>query len=169
MHELKRWRALVALLLAIMALAPATAVAAAGQAGAAVRPAGGPPANDGFSGTLISTLPYSQSESISDATSETNEPTARVSGTKTVWVTFTPAQPMTLAIDLRGSDFVGQLGVFTGGSVGALTEVDCANGSQHSAYADLVVELDGGTTYRIQAASRATDTGSALVFHAKKV
>jgi Ca2+-binding RTX toxin-like protein len=122
---------------ALMLLAPASALAA-------------PPANDSFANALVlpgSPLPVTDSASNVEATRETGEPEhAHIEGGGSLWWRWTAPKTATITIDTCGSDFDTLLGIYTGTSVDALTEV----ASSDDAANDRCV-VASGTTFRAQA------------------
>lgn len=110
-----------------------------------------PPANDRFADALtVGSLPYSNTVDMRAATLEPGEPTqpSGVFGqfTATAWYAFTASQSGSTMVSTNGCCANNQnVAVYTGGSVGGLTEV-----SWTRAYNGLVFTATAGTTYMIQ-------------------
>ncbi len=90
-----------------------------------------PPANDAFaSATVIGALPFSNAVDITTASIEPGEPTPSCSfgfsSHRTVWYTFTPAATGVLSASVN-AQFSTMVAVYSGGSLGALTEVNCSS------------------------------------------
>jgi PKD domain len=117
-----------------------------------------PPANDNFANaTAFVSVPYSNTFDMSAATDEQNEPTPSCSGPAqgTVWYAFTPSVSATYSGGVNGVTWVAQFGVYTGSSLGTLTEVFCAFEKP------LVFHATAGTTYYIQIGNHAGAAASA--------
>jgi CSLREA domain-containing protein len=112
-----------------------------------------PPANDDFANaTPISGTTGETTGTNVGATEQTGEPLnlfyADVTTGKTVWWTWTAPESGTYTFDaLTGSSFLPVIGIFTGSSVDALTEVDSSNIGR------VTFTATGGTTYGIQIGS----------------
>jgi hypothetical protein len=104
-----------------------------------------PPANDDFANaTQITSLPFANTVDGTAATLESGEPGATSCGSvgHTVWYAYTASQTQTLFAN--GNSFGNtMIGVFTGASLGSLTEVSCG------VYRDLFRAV-AGRTYWIQ-------------------
>jgi hypothetical protein len=142
-----RWGIKVAVALALVLCAmPASALAA-------------PPANDDFADAQILSgpLPIAETGTNLEATKETGEPTPAMgfSGTgHTVWYEWEATVSGFVTVGTCDSNFETTLGVYTGSSVDALTEVagdfaslgpDCPESSKAAVTFDAV----SGTTYKI--------------------
>ena len=104
------------LIWACLCLVPSTASAA-------------PPANDNFANAVVlAGLPVSASGTNVDATKEAGEPSHAgvAGGGSSVWWTWTASSSGGVAIESCGSAFPTVLGVYTGASVDALTEIASA-------------------------------------------
>ncbi|HET9656234.1 MAG TPA: LamG domain-containing protein [Kineosporiaceae bacterium] len=73
----------------------------------------------------------------------------------TGWATYTPTLSGHLTITTAGSSFTPQIAVYTGATIGALTQVGAAAST-------LTVPVTAGTTYRIQVGSAAGSAGGSL-------
>lgn len=133
------------------------------------------PANDNCaSPTVISSLPFSDSQNIEWATEEAGDPIVASLERKaycTVWYEFTPASSGRYKFDYQSSNFVGDpfngnltgvVAIYTG-SCGSLTEVK----SKHGVGA-LTADLVGGTKYLILVGS-SEGSGGDLVFNVSEV
>jgi uncharacterized repeat protein (TIGR01451 family) len=108
-----------------------------------------PPANDNFADALP--LPADTTGSTIEATHEAGEPVFRGGnadlGGRSVWYTYTAAEPTAVDISLEGSSYFPRLGVYTG-SLGSLSEVGYSDSdSTHPAEVSFVAEA--GTIYHI--------------------
>ena len=111
------------------------------------------PANDNFSSPVtISGSSGSKTGSNTEATLETSEvmPSARSSSTGSVWYKWTAPSTGTATFDTVGSGFDTVVGIYTGTSVSALTEIasndDIESGNTKSR---VTFSASSGTTYRI--------------------
>ncbi len=119
------------------------------------------PANDAFAAatSFTSTSPSPLVGSNVSATKQAGEPNhAGNAGGQSVWWTFTAPSAGTLTLSTEGSkrtDGVGLdtlLGVYTGSSVGGLTEVvanDDADQAAQKYWSTVSLEATAGTTYRV--------------------
>ena len=101
--------------------------------------------NDDFASAVVITgpLPYSNKLDSLGATVEAGEPASCGSMINTVWYSFTPAVDMLVEADTLGSGFdEPALAVYTGSSLGALTEIGCGERQLFRASA--------GVTYHFQ-------------------
>jgi hypothetical protein len=106
------------------------------------------PSNDDFdSATVISTLPFSDSElDTTGATVASDDPSLFCTNglSNTVWYSFTAPQNMPLGFEAFGTDYINAIAIFTG-SRGALTFLGCSGLGQN--YQPL--QAVAGTTYHI--------------------
>lgn len=138
---------IVAALVAVLVWALPTAAVAA------------PPPNDAFAArTTIAALPYADTQSTLEATEEPGEPSTDCGPMgKTIWYQFTPGSDMVLSASMSGSEFDTLLAVWTGPSLGSLTEVGCAD------FGSVVFAAQAGTPYLVQAGGWDDAAGSATV------
>lgn len=138
-------RALLALVVFVVAIVPALAFAAA-------------PANDNFSAAIqIPAAGGTAASANVDATAQTGEPDHAGSGfgaLHSVWFQWTAPADGPTTLDTCGSGFNTRLGVYTGGAVNALTEVASNDNASPSScgqplFAALSFNATAGTTYRI--------------------
>ena len=121
--------ALVACALFLLQAAPALAAA---------------PANDDFdSATVVSALPFGETEDVSEATRAPDDP--YTSFWPNVWYRFTPAKDTSLELDTTGSNTSTDVCVYTG-IRGALGPVACSPDGFDSHF---FAELKGGVTYYV--------------------
>jgi len=118
-----------------------------------------PPANDNFANAVVITsLPFSATVDNSNATFESGEPGGcePVNGS-TIWYSFTPAQNMTVRMNMLGSAVLGivRLHLSTGSGFSNLTFLGCMFFSGNSA--DFNVE--GGKTYYLNIDTNLGETG----------
>jgi hypothetical protein len=145
-----RWLALLAsLTLALLAAPPALA---------------SPPANDNFSAPTTVTGGSSTPATNAQATFETGEPEPHGHGMHSVWFAYTPPSGGLTTLDICDAAFDSTLGVYTGASVGALTEIvtnddspACPSGTNASS---LSFTATAATTYHIQVDSYYDTTGT---------
>jgi PKD repeat protein len=108
-----------------------------------------PPANDDFAAaTTIGSLPFSDLSDRTAAGMESGEPAFTSCGpiSHTIWYAFTPAQDTTLFAHGNAAGANSFIAVYTGGSLGNLTEVGC--GSERNVW-----RASAGKTYWIQVGS----------------
>lgn len=74
------------------------------------------PANDGFAGAQVISLPFTTTADITNATTELNEPGNCYTTEKTVWYLFTPAESMVVQANVLGSTIEGNLNIYRAGS-----------------------------------------------------
>ena len=105
-----------------------------------------PPANDNFPGTPIGSLPFSDAVDTSAGTVQAGEPIPSCSYTGqpagTVWYSYTPSSDGWVSANTFGSYPTTAFAVYTGDSLGALSEVGCK-----VQYGILVTRVRAGTTY----------------------
>jgi hypothetical protein len=109
------------------------------------------PPNDNFPGSTAKWVSsaYPTGTNIG-ATPQGGEPNpAGVSGTHSVWWTWTPQVSQYAVIDTIGSDFDTTLGVYTGSTVSALTLLLESNDT-HSSQSQVAFQAIAGTPYRLQ-------------------
>ena len=88
----------------------------------------------------FASVPFSDSRDLTAASVETGEPMAcGTSFTQSAWYAFTPA-----TTDSYGAFGVSNVAVYTGTSVGNLTNVACSD------WPGLYFHADAGTTYYLQ-------------------
>lgn len=105
--------------------------------------------NDDFSNAAILSEPSGTvAASNVGATSEPGEPAhAGIFGGKSLWWQWTATADAPLSVDTFGSDFDTTLGIYTGVSVDALTEVASNDDSNNSAQSSVTFDAAAGTTY----------------------
>jgi hypothetical protein len=125
-----------------------------------------PLANDNFSAaTVVSVLPAHYTLDTSGATTESGEPLTCGSASmgKTVWYRFTPAAPTTVAVSTAGSGFDTMVAVYTGGALGALTQVACNDDFGGTLQSRVTFAAAAGTTYQVQVGGYGGASGSLVV------
>jgi hypothetical protein len=110
------------------------------------------PPNDNFANAIV--IPAGGGSFVGtnvNATFQNSEPDAcGIGGGKTIWWRWTAPQNQIVTISTLGSDFDTVLSVYTGGSVGALTSVNCNDDVPGSVFAsEVIFQAVAGTTYRI--------------------
>ncbi|HEU4388818.1 MAG TPA: hypothetical protein VFV34_13535 [Blastocatellia bacterium] len=121
---------------------------------------GGTPPNDLCQGArVIASLPFSDSQDISTATSSPDDPPtcANTVGSNTVWYSLTSPADTFYGIDTAGSSFDTVLSVYTG-SCGSLVQMACSDDFGHGAGNNSVVvfQARAGTRYFIEVAAKGT-------------
>lgn len=117
------------------------------------------PSNDNFADAVaVASVPYSNSQSTSGATSESGEPQPCGNIDSTVWFRFKPSADIQLVADTLGSDYDTVLAVYTGSSVDSLSLVGC-NDDASGLQSRIIFDAVGGTTYHFQVGGYAGDTG----------
>jgi hypothetical protein len=116
-----------------------------------VSPSPSAPANDAFAAaTTLSGASGKATGTNVGATKETGEPNhAGNVGGKSIWYTWTATASGTITVDTIGSDFDTTVGVYTGGSVGALTTLAGDDDSAGSAKSRVSLAVTSGVTYRV--------------------
>jgi len=121
-----------------------------------------PPANDDIASPIvISSLPYSNTQSTTGATTAGNDPSfACVSGQKynSVWYRYTAAASQTLTIDTFTSNYDTVLAVWTG-SPGSLVSKAC-NDDISGFQSKVIVSVTAGVSYYIEIASYSSGGGT---------
>jgi uncharacterized repeat protein (TIGR01451 family) len=137
------------------------------------------PSNDNFANALvISTLPYSNTQSTTSATTQTGDPvfpciansgtTNNGRGWYSVWYVYTPTVAGTLHMDTIGSDYDTVLGVWRG-AWGSLTNVGCDDDSGPGTQSLLDVSVVSGTVYYVEIAGYYSTSSGNLVISASLV
>ncbi len=117
-----------------------------------------PPAqavNDNYAdATEITLLPTNQQVDIRLATLESGEPAPSCgygSLDNTVWYRFTPADDQTITVSAQSNDYwSGVLGVYVGGSLTTLSQIDCREFDRWSSDYGVSFKATTATTYYIQ-------------------
>jgi Ca2+-binding RTX toxin-like protein len=127
------------------------------------------PGNDGFAARItVASVPFSDSQSTVDATTESGEPNPACGPIgKTVWYQFTPASDVVLRAATLGSDFDTMLGIWSGTDLASLSPVACSD-DVINAQSIAVFSAEGGVTYVFQAGGY-QDRGGALTFHLRSI
>jgi hypothetical protein len=109
------------------------------------------PANDDFANAVtVSSLPFTDTVDISQATSEPGEPSF-CGAIETVWYSFTPSSDVVVRASPAGSNFFSpNITIFRadGPGLGGLTWLNCGQFGS-----DVVFQAHAGTTYYIQGGS----------------
>jgi hypothetical protein len=133
----------------------------------------GPPSNDDFGNriTLSSVPPVSIVRSTTGATTQLSEPLPCGAIGATIWYSFTPTRPMFVQVDTFGSNYDTALGVYTGSSIGGLSQVGCNDDSGIAGnflQSRVFFLAAAGVTYQIQVGGFLGATGtSVLNIHAE--
>jgi hypothetical protein len=121
------------------------------------------PANDDFANaTTISTLPFSTTVDVTDATLESGEPQFCYGSSQSVWYAYTPAHDGHVSITTTGSVANGQVTAYRADAsgFGGLSYETCEN----FGFGSPVFEVQAGTTYYLQL-SPAFGGGGTLQLH----
>lgn len=146
--------AAAALVLGVFALwgfAPAQARVSAPRASQAYPPPGTPPANDNFANAkVVTNMPFQEYVALGAATAEAQEPTpsCAYSLVTSVWYAFTPSSSGLVSTGSTYSYAGTVTAVYTGSSLGSLSQVACQSGSLLTTF-----QATAGTTYYIQLSS----------------
>ncbi|MDH5502573.1 MAG: hypothetical protein OEY98_00930 [Acidimicrobiia bacterium] len=124
----------------IMSAVPTAAMAAA-------------PNNDDFaSATAVAALPYSESVSVGEATTETGEPVETCAPfANTVWYAVTLASDRDVRVDTAGSNYDTTLAVWAGTSFEDAVLIACNDDTSMGLQSALTFSAAAGTTYFVQA------------------
>jgi hypothetical protein len=115
-----------------------------------------PPNDDFDNATVVTALPFTDTEDVSEATRATDDP--YTSGWPNVWYRFTPATDTSLELDTTGSNTSTDVCVYQG-TRGALGQVAC---SPDGFYSHFFAELQGGVTYYVMVDSTAACCSQSL-------
>ena len=119
-----------------------------------------PPPNDNFADAVtITTLPFSETVDITDATRETDEPPGCDFLDRTVWYSFTPVETMVVQVDKQGSAINnGEVSIYrsSGPGLSGLQFVTCAPFNTGST--SFIAEA--GQTYYLQVGSAFGEEGA---------
>jgi hypothetical protein len=126
--------------------------------------AGSAPPNNSFANAIqLSGLSAARTGDTNlGASLETGEP-AVMDGAPTgrsIWYRWTAPSSGSLSLDTSGSSFDTLLGVYTGSTVGALSEVAVNDDAASDLTSDLITEVVGGATYWIRVDGYAGATGA---------
>ena len=120
-----------------------------------------PPDNDDFeNATVISALPFTDTEDTTDATTAADDPDCFGNG-HSVWYEFTPSEDVTLVALTSGSDYDTTLSAYTG-TRGSLDQIAC-NDDSNGLQSRIQFDANSGTTYWLMVASCCDSPGGRLV------
>jgi PKD repeat protein len=123
-----------------------------------------PPSNDNFADAeVIASLPFSALVDITEASVEPNEPlpTNCYSMQNTVWYTFTPGEAMVIRASVDGSAINTNLNVYLASGAGFSNLAFW--GCNSTGYLPVVLTLEAGQTYYLQAGSIYGETGTVQI------
>jgi hypothetical protein len=150
----------------------ATLLLGSGLLGVAAPASAAPPANDSFASPTVITDYGTWSTDNTEATYQVGEPTpsCAYSGTGpgpysegSVWYSFTPPESAEVTLSTEGSASPDtQIAVYTGSTLGGLTEVACGEDTLESLQTRLTTTLEAGTTYRVQVATWTDGEGASF-------
>ena len=110
-----------------------------------------PPPNDDFNApTVIPSMPFTTSQSVTTATAAFDDPFC-AGQAQTVWFAFTPTQNIAIEANTFGSNYDTTLSVYTG-SRGSLTQLAC-NDDSGSLQSRIRFDAVAGTTYYFMVSS----------------
>ena len=127
------------------------------------------PINDDFANAItidaISTnfAPFIDTQDVVGATIQTNEPAATCGSTpafRTVWYVYTALDQHIMTLNTTGSDYDTTLSVWTGNSLGALTQIGCNDNNGALTTSALTVNAIPGATYFIRVSSSSGTAGN---------
>lgn len=120
------------------------------------------PSNDDFANrTSITSLPFAESLNTMEATDEAGEPhPSCVHAEKNVWYAYTPGVDAVLQADTFGSDFDTGLVIWTGDSLGSLTQVACNDDSGSGLESRVIFSASAGDTYLFQVGGSDGESGA---------
>ena len=116
-----------------------------------------PPPNDDFvDATAVSSIPFTDTTTTEGATLEPGEPQpgCPYEHGGSIWYAFTPLETASVMAEISWSYFSPYLGIYTGDSLGDLTEIDSRCWDNRLAF-----QASAGTTYYIQVGGLYGDTG----------
>jgi len=120
-----------------------------------------PPANDHFSDAeVVSSLPFTATVDISDATNEPSEPQSCLGMDRTVWYSFTPTEDQSVRVTTEGSAVSGNVNIYraTGPEIFYLQFLSsslCSNSQPFIA--------EAGQTYYLQVGFASSEVGSVQI------
>src|ERR1043165_215096 len=118
-------------------------------------------ANDDFaSATVVSNLPFTDSQTTPSATDEANEPSS-CGDSSALWYSFTPASDTFVTADTFGSDFDTVLAVYTGTDLASLSDVTCDDDACNL-QSQVAFNASSGTTYYFQVGGLFGSTGDVV-------
>lgn len=111
------------------------------------------PSNDDLAGARpVTSLPYSDTVSVGDATTEAGEPTETCAPAgNTVWYTVTVGSDSDVRIDTVDSNYDTTLAVWAGSSFEDATLIACTDDTFQRLQSALTFSAKAGTTYLVQA------------------
>lgn len=122
-----------------------------------------PPDNDDFdAATPVPTLPFTDTEDTTEATTAADDPDCFGNG-HSVWYEFTPSENLTVGATTSGSDYDTTLSAYTG-TRGSLNQVAC-NDDSDGLQSRILFEATAGTTYWLMVASCCGGPGGQLVLN----
>jgi PKD domain len=150
-------------------LLPRLLAATAFVAGALLVPSAAsaaPSSNDDFANaTVISSLPFSDTVDVTDATSQAGEPNCTSPpDSRSAWYDFTPASDQTVRLTATGQSST-TLAVYTGSDVSSLSNVTgCSYFGQ-----PVFLNANAGMTYHIRMAAFPFDPGGSLTLNVNEI
>lgn len=120
-----------------------------------------PPSNDNFDNAeIITSLPFSTTIDNTNATIEPGEPEQCGFPYQSIWYSFTPAQNMTIRVDMTGSAVPSEMNIYyltSGPTISDLDVVTCLNAFPTD------FQVEAGTTYYLQVDSQFSLAGDVQI------
>jgi PKD repeat protein len=126
-----------------------------------------PPSQDDFANAITidqSSLPFSDSVAIDDATLEGGEPSGCYFAGKSIWYSITPTSNGVLRADIGGSTFIDRIEYVyrqDGSGFGGLTTIACASPYYNGA-SSATFPVEAGKTYYLQVGGFYSDSSGTL-------
>jgi hypothetical protein len=120
-----------------------------------------PPANDNFANAItIGALPYTDTKSTVEATSEPGEPMSYCGGsTRTIWYKLVAPASGNITFDSVGSSYDTELHTFKGTTIANVESIDC-NDDAIGLISRLPLVVEAGETYYIKVNGYSTASGT---------
>jgi hypothetical protein len=123
-----------------------------------------PPSNDDFNNAIqISSIPYSISYDVTNATTAPDDPSC-FGNNQTVWFSYTPSTNLRLEANTFGSNYDTTLSVYSG-IRGALTQIACNDDSNGTVQSRVRFDATAGTTYYFMVSSLYPVNPASLTFN----
>ena len=120
-----------------------------------------PPVNDNFaSAEIVTSLPFSTTVDVTDATHEPDEPQNCYGMDATVWYSFTPTETMLLRANTLGSSIAGTVNIYSSSGAGfaGLQFLNCSGPTGSPFFL-----AEAGQTYYLQVGSAFGESGTVKV------
>ena len=126
-----------------------------------------PPDNDDLAdATVVTALPYSNSQDTSDATTQPTDPDdCGIGAGPTVWYAFTPAASGRLEVNTFGSDYDTTLYLGTPDGSGGVDVLACNDDAGGDLQSRIRFDADEGVAYLVMVGAFAGGPGGSLTFN----